>query len=70
MAKTTEISVRCLNCNEWFPSPIGVSDSETFDETEIFGNRVQCPFCKEITACNKDNFRVRFEDGGFFGDNT
>ena len=67
MAKTKEISVRCLHCREWFPSPIFLGDSETFDSNVLFNNRAQCPQCGQMTGCDKNNFRARFEDGGFLG---
>jgi hypothetical protein len=70
MAKTKEISIRCLNCNQWFPSPIFFGDSESFDTSTLFGNLAQCPHCGKMTGCNKENFRARFEDGGFLGVDT
>jgi hypothetical protein len=70
MSKTLEISIRCLNCQEWFPSPIWFGDSESFSTTTLFANRAQCPRCGKMTDCNKDNFRARFEGGGFIGTST
>jgi hypothetical protein len=67
MAKTKEISIRCLHCREWFASPIFLGDSETFDTSILFNNQAQCPHCRRMTGCDKDNFRARFEDGGFLG---
>lgn len=70
MGKTKEISIRCLHCREWFPSPIFFGDSESFDTATLFGNLAQCPHCGKMTGCNKNNFRARFEDGGSLGVDT
>lgn len=70
MAKTTDIQVRCQHCRNWFRSGIWMGDSETFDTATLFGNRQQCPHCDRMTGCNKENFRARFEDGGFMGGDT
>jgi hypothetical protein len=67
MAKTKEISIRCLHCQNWFPSPVFFKNSEVFDTSTLFRNEAQCPHCGKVTGCNKDNFRARFEDGGFIG---
>lgn len=67
MAKTKEISLRCLHCRQWFPSPIFFGDSESFDTATLFGNLAQCRHCGKMTGCNKENFRATFEDGGFLG---
>lgn len=70
MGKTKEISIRCLHCREWFPSPIFFGDSESFDTATLFGNLAQCPHCGKMTGCNKNNFRARFKDGGSLGVDT
>jgi len=70
MAKTIDIQVRCLHCRKWSKSPIWFQDSESFDSASLFANQRQCPKCGEMTGCNKDNFRARFEDGGFLGIST
>lgn len=70
MSKTIEISIRCLNCQKWFPSPIWFVDSKSFDTSQLFSNQAQCPHCKKMTGCNKENFYARFEDGGFLGKKT
>lgn len=64
------IDVRCLNCREWFPSPIFVSPWTSFSSATITGNKAQCPHCGRMTACNKENYRVRFKNGGFVGNDT
>lgn len=70
MAKTKEISIRCLHCHQWFPSPIFFGDSESFSTATLFANQAQCRHCGKMTGCNKENFRARFEDGGFLGVET
>jgi hypothetical protein len=70
MSKTTEISIRCLHCNQWFRSPIWFGDSKAFDTSILFANKAACPHCHKMTGCNKENFRARFEDGGFLGTET
>jgi hypothetical protein len=70
MAKTIEISIRCLHCHQWFPSPIFFGDSESFSTATLFGNLAQCRHCGKMTECNKENFRAKFDDGGFLGNDT
>jgi hypothetical protein len=70
MSKTKEISIRCLNCHQWFPSPIFFADSDSFNTATLFANSAQCPHCGKMTGCNTENFRARFEDGGFMGLDT
>ncbi|MCJ7508283.1 MAG: hypothetical protein MUO85_06075 [candidate division Zixibacteria bacterium] len=67
MTKTIDISIRCLHCRKWFKSPIWFDTFESFDTSTLFGNQAQCPNCGKMTGCNKENFRARFEDGGFLG---
>jgi DNA-directed RNA polymerase subunit RPC12/RpoP len=70
MAKTIKVSIRCLHCGKEFPSPIGYGDSETFDTAQVYGNTVTCPYCGKMTGCNKENTRIKFEEGGFIGNKT
>ena len=70
MAKTTEISIRCQHCRKWFPSPIFMGDSETFNTATLFKNKAECPHCGTMTGCDKENFRARFEGGGFLGNDA
>jgi hypothetical protein len=70
MAKTQEISIRCQYCRQWFPSPIFFGDSQSFDTATLFNNKAQCHHCHKMTGCDKENFRARFEDGGFIGNYT
>lgn len=67
MSKTLEISIRCLFCHKWFPSPIFFGGSESFSESTLFANPAQCPHCNAITCCNAQNFHARFEDGSVLG---
>lgn len=70
MTDVKEIQIRCLHCDSWFRSPISIRNLETFDTLTLIGNQVQCPSCKKMTGCNKNNMRVRAQNAGFVGDNT
>jgi hypothetical protein len=72
MAQTKKFEVRCMHedCREWFPTPLYLGNSETFDTSILFQNTTNCPHCGRDTGCDKENFRVLFEDGGFVGDKT
>lgn len=70
MPKVTEVLIRCLNCGEWFNSPISFSELQPFDTATLYGNKAQCQQCGKMTDCNKENIKMRFEDGGFVGDET
>lgn len=70
MSATTEIKVRCEHCRNWFNSGIWIGDREGFESAKLFGNLQQCSHCGKMTGCNKENFKARFEDGGFLGDHT
>ena len=67
MTKVREIHVRCSHCEQWFPSPIRFKEEEVFDTATLMGNVVQCPNCKAETSYNKENIRVRYQNGGFVG---
>jgi DNA-directed RNA polymerase subunit RPC12/RpoP len=70
MTVTKQTEIHCQHCGAWFPSPIVFGDEVTWDDAsnELIGNRVQCPSCKKPTPCDRENMRVRFEEGGFVGD--
>ncbi len=70
MTGVKEIHIRCLHCGSWFRSPISIKNLETFDSAMLIGNKVQCPNCKKMTGCNKENMRVRAQNAGFVGDDT
>lgn len=65
MSQVSQIDIRCGNCQTWFPSSIFLGDSKTFDVSVMYGNQVQCPACKKMTGCNKENMRVRHGEGDF-----
>ncbi len=70
MSKINEISIRCKSCDEWFPSPIFFENTDSFDSSMLYNNRAQCRHCGQMTGCDKENLRVRFEGGGFLGLDT
>jgi DNA-directed RNA polymerase subunit RPC12/RpoP len=70
MSQVSSIEIRCLHCGKWFPSPIFFGDSESFDTSTLIGNQAQCPHCGRMTGCNKENIRLRHEQGGFVGIDT
>ena len=70
MARVNTIEIRCLSCGKWFPSPIMLGDTESFDTSTLIGNTVTCAHCGRMTGCNKENMRVRSQDGGFLGKDT
>ena len=68
--KTLSITIKCLHCGGKFPSPIFMTLYSSFDTATLFGNSAQCPHCRKMTGCNKENFVARFEDGGFVGNDA
>jgi len=70
MSKVKEVHVHCAHCGFWIPSPIMFGGEETFNASLLIGNNLQCPKCQKMTNCNKENMRVRYEDGGFVGTDT
>lgn len=70
LSTTKKIQIRCVHCKHWFDSPIFIGGSDSFDISIITGNTVDCPKCRRITGCNKENMRVLFEDGGYRGLDT
>jgi hypothetical protein len=69
MAEVKSIDIRCLTCGVWFQSPIFFGGYESFDGAQMSGNIVTCPN-GHFTSCNKENMRVRFQGGGFVGNDT
>ena len=51
--------IKCLSCDKWFPSMIQFGDAKTFFTSTLIGNKQQCPHCKKMTDCNKENMRFR-----------
>jgi len=70
MSKVNEIQIHCTSCDTWFKSPIFFGDSKSFNTSKMIGNKVNCPSCNKTISCNKENMRVRHEDGGFVGIDT
>ena len=72
MDKVKTIEVKCLNpkCGKWSPSPIFFGDINSFDSSIMYGNQAQCSNCGAMTPCNKENMRVRANEGGFKGKDT
>lgn len=72
MEKITDIQILCLNknCVKWFNSLISFQYMESLMSSTMFGNKSQCPHCGEYTPCNKENMRVKSEQGGFRGLDT
>jgi len=66
------IEIKCTNpkCGKWFTSPIFFGDMNSFDTSTLVGNTVQCPYCRDMTGCNKENMRIQGDEGGFRGDET
>ncbi len=70
MSKVKSLEIRCEYCGAWFPSPICCGDDASFDTSTLIGNQVQCAKCGKMSGCNKENMRLRSEDGGFLGIDT
>ena len=60
--KIRSVDVQCSHCGTLFSSPITFTDGGVFDTATLTGNKVQCPNCREMTDCNKENMRVRYDD--------
>jgi len=69
-AETESITIKCLNCGEKFPSPIFMTPFASFSSATLTGNKAQCPKCRQMTGCNKENFVARFKGGGFVGNDA
>ena len=70
MPEVKELQIRCLNCNEWFKSPIFFCDLDSFDSSTMKLNQARCQNCGKMTDCNKENMRVRAWNAGFVGKKT
>jgi len=51
--------VRCLNCKNWFNSPIQFGDEKSFSSATISNIKVSCPLCGKVTDCSKSNMRFK-----------
>ena len=70
MGKVKSVDVRCEHCGKWSRSPFSFGNDESFDANTLIGNQVLCRQCRKRTGCNKENMRLRGEDGRFVGENT
>lgn len=70
MAAIKESFIKCGHCGTRFNSPIFLGDTETFESAMTWGNKAQCPNCKEMIHCNKENmsYVLADESGGSVGD--
>jgi len=50
-----EIAVKCIHCSEYFDSGIFLGSVQTFNTATLRGNQQQCPHCRKMTPCNKEN---------------
>lgn len=70
MSQIKELQIKCLHCEKWLRSPIQFGSTEVFHSSTLIGNKVNCPHCKEMTGCNKENVRMIGENEGFVGNQT
>ncbi len=66
------IEIDCATCKAAIRSPIRFDWKVPFDSSTLLGNQLQCPSCGKMTACDKENMRVVYQDGsglvsGFVG---
>ncbi len=59
MGRSVEYSIRCVHCNEWFPSVILFSDTGPLNTARLGENQTQCPHCLETTEYSAKNFKSR-----------
>jgi hypothetical protein len=71
MDKIKSVHILCGHCNTRFPSPIMFGDVQTFESATTAGNIAQCPRCRTMINCNKDNMSYVLADdsGGSVGPN-
>ncbi len=69
MAKIKESYIQCGHCGTKFTSPIFIGDTDSFESATMAGNRAQCPNCRKMIHCNKENMSYLLDDerGGFVG---
>ena len=44
MTNNARCEIRCLNCNNLFPSPIQFGGIKSFLSSSLIGNKAQCPY--------------------------
>ena len=64
------VEIYCNQCKKWFPAPISFGDFNSFDASILIGNTVECEYHGGMINCNKENMRIRGENGGFKGIDT
>lgn len=57
------VNILCGHCGLRFPSPIFLGDMFTFETATTSGNRAECPRCREMIHCNKENMSYVLADG-------
>lgn len=67
---TKSIEIKCYWCRSWFNSPIFFGDLDSLDNSTLEENLAQCRYCNKMTPCNKENMRVRADEGGLLGNAT
>lgn len=61
MAKIKKLFLTCGYCETSFPSPIFIGDTNTLDSSVLTGNTAQCPTCKRMIHCNRENMSYILE---------
>ncbi len=66
------IEIDCAGCGAVLRSAFKFRRRDRFDLAIVIGNKLRCLSCGEMTACDKENMRVVYEDGsglvsGFVG---
>jgi hypothetical protein len=72
MAEIKRIELQCGACKAWFPSPIQIGDTGSFENSTLIGNKFRCGSCGAMSPCNKENMRWTRSDGkgGWVGIDT
>ncbi len=63
MAEIKRVELQCIQCKTWFPSPIQMGDTGSFETSTLIGNSFGCPSCRTMVPCNKENMRWARSDG-------
>lgn len=62
MTEIGKIHIKC-KCSHRFPSPIFIGSVEMFEAVVASGNKAECPKCRSMVDCNKDNMSYELADG-------
>jgi hypothetical protein len=67
--KIKSVNIKCGHCGTSFRSPIFFGDVGSFETATTAGNKAQCPKCKRMIDCNKENMSYILEGsvGGSMG---